>query len=126
MNIYISKYTAIGGLAILVLGVALGFFVRPLISPARDAAQTTNTEPANLPTSAAQADSNSGDEGAGNDAGSTQKTPALVELTPSSSPAPTEASSQSQELMDYAISQTRHFRGDANAPITMIEFSDFL
>ena len=125
MNIYISKYTAIGGLAILVLGLALGFFVRPIISPARDAAQTTNTEPANSPTSAAQADSTSGDEGAGNDADSTQKAPALVEL-PSSSPTPTQASSQSQELMDYAISQTRHFRGNANAPITMIEFSDFL
>lgn len=28
-------------------------------------------------------------------------------------------------LMDAAIEQTRHFKGDPNAPITIIEFSDF-
>lgn len=30
-----------------------------------------------------------------------------------------------QELMDYLVSQTRHFRGDPKAPVTLIEFSDF-
>jgi hypothetical protein len=30
-----------------------------------------------------------------------------------------------QELMDYLVSQTRHFRGDPNAPVTLIEFGDF-
>jgi hypothetical protein len=28
-------------------------------------------------------------------------------------------------LMDAVVTQTRHFKGDANAPITIIEFSDF-
>lgn len=29
------------------------------------------------------------------------------------------------ELMDYLVSQVVHFKGDENAPVTMIEFSDF-
>jgi len=30
-----------------------------------------------------------------------------------------------QRLMEMLIAQTRHFKGDPNAPVTMIEFSDF-
>lgn len=30
-----------------------------------------------------------------------------------------------QQLMDALIAQTRHFKGDADAPVTIIEFSDF-
>jgi hypothetical protein len=30
-----------------------------------------------------------------------------------------------QELMDYLVSQTRHFRGSETAPVTLIEFGDF-
>jgi len=29
------------------------------------------------------------------------------------------------QLMEYLVSQTRHFRGDSNAPVTLIEFGDF-
>ncbi|MBC8504935.1 MAG: hypothetical protein ISR58_04135 [Anaerolineales bacterium] len=32
---------------------------------------------------------------------------------------------QQQELMALIVSQTRHFQGDPNAPVTIIEFSDF-
>lgn len=32
---------------------------------------------------------------------------------------------QNQDLMKYAISQVRHWQGDENAPVTIIEFSDF-
>ncbi len=28
-------------------------------------------------------------------------------------------------LKDYVVAQTKHFLGDANAPVTVIEFSDF-
>jgi hypothetical protein len=28
-------------------------------------------------------------------------------------------------LKDYVVAQTTHFMGDANAPVTVIEFSDF-
>lgn len=30
-----------------------------------------------------------------------------------------------QELMEYLVSETRHFRGSATAPVTLIEFGDF-
>lgn len=125
MHIYISKYTVLFGLVLLVLGVAIGYFGRPIIDPQREAALNTITEPTPSPTSIAQADLNLGDEGEGNDAVDLQEPPAQPVL-PTSVPAPTEAASQTQELMNYVIQQTRHFRGDPNASITMIEFSDFL
>jgi hypothetical protein len=28
-------------------------------------------------------------------------------------------------MMEILVSQVRHFRGDPNAPVTLIEFSDF-
>ena len=34
-------------------------------------------------------------------------------------------SSGQTRLMDAAIARTRHFKGDSNAPVTIIEFSDF-
>jgi hypothetical protein len=30
-----------------------------------------------------------------------------------------------KELMDFLIGQVKHFKGDPNAPVTMIEFGDF-
>jgi hypothetical protein len=54
----------------------------------------------------------------------------LLAPTPSSSSQTTEGtqvSSASQaELMEVVIAQTRHFKGDSDAPVTIIEFSDFL
>jgi len=43
-------------------------------------------------------------------------------------PSPTadpERAAQQQELMNALVERTRHFRGDADAPVTIIEFSDF-
>jgi protein-disulfide isomerase len=31
-----------------------------------------------------------------------------------------------QELMEALIPQVRHFKGDPDAPVTIVEFSDFL
>lgn len=34
-------------------------------------------------------------------------------------------SASSKEVMDLIIAETNHFMGDANAPVTLLEFSDF-
>lgn len=46
-------------------------------------------------------------------------------VTVSQSIAPTQAGDGNEELMAYLVSQTRHFRGDPDAPVTLIEFGDF-
>lgn len=40
-------------------------------------------------------------------------------------PASAEELARQQQLMDLVISRVRHFKGDENAPITLVEFSDF-
>jgi hypothetical protein len=37
-----------------------------------------------------------------------------------------DTSAQQEALMEAVIAVTRHFKGDPNAPVTVIEFSDFL
>ena len=32
---------------------------------------------------------------------------------------------QRQEMMTYLVGQVKHFKGDPNAPVTIIEFSDY-
>ena len=39
--------------------------------------------------------------------------------------APAQAGAENEEVMAYLVSQTRHFKGDPDAPVTMIEFGDF-
>jgi protein-disulfide isomerase len=86
----------------LVVGVALGFAIRPLV----------------LPSAPAQ-------EG---------PTPVgVVEPTPTEAiaPTPTDTTRSSTgggvqpTLMDVVIERTRHFKGDPNAPVTIVEFGDF-
>ncbi|RME42103.1 MAG: hypothetical protein D6791_18535 [Chloroflexi bacterium] len=81
----------------LVIGLVVGYLGRPLITP----------EPQST-TAASQA-------GAADPASATGK-----EVANSSA-----SSAGSQTLMDAVVAQTRHFRGDPNAPVTIIEFSDF-
>jgi len=38
---------------------------------------------------------------------------------------PTTDPVQRQQLMEFLLPQVRHFKGDVNAPVTLIEFSDF-
>ena len=38
---------------------------------------------------------------------------------------PTADPAQRQQLMEFLVPQVRHFKGDANAPVTLIEFGDF-
>lgn len=62
-------------------------------------------------------------------------TSALVEeidpVVSGNSPAPAlvsgdDQATMQQEFMASVVEETRHFRGDPDAPITIIEFSDFL
>lgn len=39
--------------------------------------------------------------------------------------APEQAPQSAEEMMDFLISQMRHFKGNPDAKITLIEFSDF-
>ena len=52
-----------------------------------------------------------------------QPTVQAVEPTPSLDPVAAQATRES--VMVTLVSQAKHFRGDENAPVTMIEFSDF-
>jgi hypothetical protein len=38
---------------------------------------------------------------------------------------PKQAASTGSPLADMVVAQARHFRGNANAPVTLLEFSDF-
>ena len=46
-----------------------------------------------------------------------------VAIPPTIASAPTGGGSE--EMMTYLVSQARHFTGDANALVTLIEFGDF-
>jgi hypothetical protein len=58
---------------------------------------------------------------------STSKTPTAVPTTISANPtaAVTSAAPDMAQVMADLIAQTRHFQGDANAPVTIIEISDY-
>ncbi|UCH58889.1 MAG: hypothetical protein JSV61_11800 [Anaerolineales bacterium] len=90
--------TPIIGLVMLAVGLAGGYFGRPLISPS----EATPT----VATTASTSD--------------TQESLPVAAATTS----PEEQASR-QEMMDFIISQTRHFQGDPEATVTIVEFSDF-
>lgn len=86
INFY-SWATPIVGLVMLLVGLAGGYFGRPLLTQDGKQPESQATAPA-------------------------------VSL-------PEEAPQSAEEMMDLLVGQVRHFKGDANAPVTIIEFSDF-
>jgi hypothetical protein len=88
-----SWSTPIVGIVMLVLGLLIGYFGRPVVADRIAALMPKSTA-------------------------TSGPTPAAV-VGPQPQP------QSPEELMNYLISQTRHFRGDPNAPIVMLEFSDF-
>lgn len=111
-----SWATPLVGLLMLALGLLAGYVGRPLIAPQAAASApivstTTSPSKAQEPTAPAQA--------------SVDTTPESAQgQVPSTTP-PTDQADQRKALMDALIKQTRHFLGDENAPVTIIEFSDF-
>jgi hypothetical protein len=98
INIH-SWATPIAGVVMLLAGLLAGYFLRPLIPLPSEAESATPIAAAVTPTTAGQA--------------------------PATDPASTEEPANLQELMAYLLPQVRHFKGDPNAPVTIIEFSDF-
>ncbi len=86
-----SSATLLIGLGMLVIGLAAGFLVRPLVrlpgaaTPSADAASSDVTSPAEQ----------------------------------------TQVAADSAALMEALIQSTRHFKGAADAPVTIIEFADY-
>jgi len=94
-----SIWTPILAVIMLVVGLVAGYFLRPYIPGGTTGNTAVSTEPV-VAQSAGQAQS-------------------------TSAPQPTMSATDKQKLMDALIKQTRHFKGDPNAPVTIIEFSDF-
>lgn len=91
-----SWATPIIGVVMLVLGLALGYFGRPLINPSL---------PETSATPIAQAQPDQG--------------------TPTAAEGESVTTADRQEMMNYLIAQTKHFKGDPDAKVTIIEFSDY-
>lgn len=91
-----SWTTPIAGIIMLVAGLFVGYYGRPFLSPeAISVAAEGNT--------------------------STESSSSPITVpTPDA-----DRASQQKELMKLVLEQTRHFRGDPDAPVTIIEFSDF-
>ncbi|MBI3738473.1 MAG: DsbA family protein [Chloroflexi bacterium] len=86
--------TPIVGLVMLIIGLWVGYYMRPL----------TLAQASNLTTSPAAT---------------------LSAVTPPAAIPTTDQTAARQSLMASVVSKTRHFRGDPNAPVTMVEFGDF-
>jgi hypothetical protein len=99
-----SAATPLVGVIMLALGLAAGYLLRPALTPATPI-------PAPAPTVVVQA----------TPAASSGLPPPTAGPT---TPNPTELA-QRRALADNLASWTRHFKGNANAPVTIIEFSDY-
>lgn len=90
-----SWATPILAILMLVIGLAGGYFGRPLL-------ERSNNEVAPVVVAATD------------------------EVLPTTDPvAAATAEARGQQLLAAVVSQTRHWLGDENAPVTVIEFSDF-
>ena len=79
-------FAPVVGLIMFIVGLAAGYFGRPLVTPA---SKTTEPE-----TAAVQ-------------------------------PATSPDSQDLQDLMEFLVEEARHIKGAPDAPVTIIEFSDF-
>ena len=98
-------YQILSLVIVFAVGLAIGFFGRPMVMPAEEVVVTIEVTREAVVVQAA--------------------------ATPQPTTAPAETEAETNEagptpaIMDFILSDTHHFQGDPNAPVTMIEFSDF-
>jgi hypothetical protein len=100
LNVY-SWWTPILAIVMLVVGLVAGYYARPYITKSLPQAAGATSEAAVIPAEPTIA-------------GTQQPTAD-----------PTQVAEARTKMMEFLVGQSRHFLGDENAPITMIEFSDF-
>jgi protein-disulfide isomerase len=100
-----SGSTVAVGLLMLLVGMAAGYLLRPLLP---------------LPAGTAALPAAPGDTGS-----AAAQPAATVTGGPFVAAEATQAAAQAAALMEAVVGQTRHFRGSDTAPVTIIEFSDF-
>lgn len=95
------------------LGAVLGYLARPALEPATGSVANLSL-PAQGPVAVqappAQLDNPS-------ELGTQANAPVAADNPAPSAPTPT--------IMDFVLSDARHFQGNPNAPVTLVEFSDF-
>jgi protein-disulfide isomerase len=98
-----SWWTPALAVIMLVVGLLVGYFVRPLVNKDADPAGEIAAVTTPIATTSG------------------------VQITvPTTTVNPTMAAITNQEqLMAYLVSNTTHFKGDPNAKVTIIEFSDY-
>lgn len=101
LNVY-SWWTPVLGIIMLVVGLLAGYYARPYVTARFPDMAGTTSEEAASPTEAV-----------------------AVAGTPAPTVDPTQVAESRDQMMTFLVGQARHFIGDENAPITMIEFSDF-
>jgi hypothetical protein len=126
---YLPVYMSLAFAGALAIGLIIGFLTRPLIIP--DHVQVVEVA-ATAALSIGQVAAQTNPEG---DATSTETEPATQEGdnadVPSSAASPaqgttdTEANPSASTIMDFLLANARHFQGADDAPVTIIEFSDF-
>lgn len=101
------------------LGAVLGYLARPALDPATPVAASISI-PADEPVpvkAPAAASSNIDGEAVSPAKPQADSPTAAAESAADTSPTPT--------IMDFVLSDARHFQGSNDAPVTLVEFSDF-
>jgi hypothetical protein len=109
-----SWTTPLIALVMLAAGLVGGYYLRGL--------QQSDRETAAIITVVATAQPSPPDQA---NPASLAPTSELILATPFTALAPTVSPTAGSVDMDTTIALTRHFRGDPDAPVTIIEFSDF-
>ena len=108
-----SWWTPALAVIMLVVGLLAGYFIHPLL--AKDADPSGDVAAATAPVETSPVETTPA-----------ATTPQVQITVPTSTVNPALAAITNQEqLMAYLVSNTRHFKGDSGAPVTIIEFSDY-